>query len=664
MTHDLFVPPSVQELEPFVKAGVLGAAEINVACTFAASNSDATFEVLLAAALAVRAPLHGSICVDLATIRDTVVSTLESTPELATAQSGGEAPYEQQSEAPDDDGDQRLDLLALDWPDAVDWLARVSGSPLVFVADDGGTLGDPDGQLQPLVVEGGLLYLTRYWSLERYVAADLCERSRISSDDEASSSAGGSNGVEAAAVREVRRLFEATATTEQPVDEDQLAAALAAVDRDFVVISGGPGTGKTTTVALLLAGLVGGMHEQGLDQSVALVAPTGKASARMTEALRQAVRALSGVLSGPVEERLNVLEATTIHRLLGSSTGSRFRHSSSDPLPHDIVIVDEVSMVSLSLMAHLLAAVRPGAKVILVGDPYQLASVEAGAVLGDIVGVTGGGVNHVDPGPPAVISDSIRTLNVVHRQDTDSAILELATVIREGRADDVMALLRSGRPDVVWIDPDDTSYRARRRRLEMEIIDAAFASVEAARAGAIEDALSAITRVKVLCALRQGRDGVEGWNQMVEGRLRSSKAIGPVRSYSGRPVMVTENDYLNEVFNGDVGVAVRLGERHQVWFKRGNGNQMVEELRLDRSVTQWAMSIHKSQGSEFPHAIVVLPSPPSRILTRDLLYTGVTRAKDRLTVVAGEASIRLAVERRVARASGLHLRLTSGDERY
>ena len=183
-----------------------------------------------------------------------------------------------------------------------------------------------------------------------------------------------------------------------------------------------------------------------------------------------------------------------------------------------------------------------------------------------------------------------------------------------------------------------------------------------ALAGDVNSALQAIGRVKVLCALRRGSAGVEGWNQRVESRLRSQGKIGPARSYSGRPVMVTENDYLNAVFNGDVGVSVRLDDRYQVWFPRAGGNQMVEEVRLDRSATQWAMSIHKSQGSEFPHAVVALPPPPSRILTRELLYTGVTRAKEQLTMVACEAAIRLAVERRVARASGLHQRLTGGNK--
>lgn len=656
MKDHSFVPAPVHELEPFVRAGVLGDTEIHVACSLAAASSEAGFEVLLAAALAVRAPLHGSICVDLSTVKDTVVSSLESAAQLAAAQSGGEASAEPRVEVAETDVGDGPDLLSLDWPDPSAWLARVCESPLVLVAGATAKLGDPEGRLQPLVVEDGRLYLARYWALERYVAADLRERSRVSTEHDANDSATVPTGFAEAAEREVRRLFHAAATTAHPVDPGQLAAALAAVEGDFVVISGGPGTGKTTTVARLLAGIVGGLDEQGVDRRIALVAPTGKASARMTEAIRGAVGGLSAVLPASVVEHLNALEAITIHRLLGRGTGPGFRHGPHDPLPHDILIVDEVSMVSLSLMAHLLAAVRPGAKVVLVGDPYQLASVEAGSVLGDVVGLAGSGATRVEPEPPAAIRESVRTLSTVHRQDAGSAILELATAIRQGRADDVMALLRSDRSELTWIDPARPGDRARLVHLETEITEAATASVLAARAGNIEVALEAIGGIKVLCALRRREGGVEDWNQTVEERLRADRTIGASRSYSGRPVMVTENDYLNEVFNGDVGVAARLGDRYQVWFPRAGGTQMVEEVRLDRSVTQWAMSIHKSQGSEFPHAVVSLP-PPARILTRELLYTAVTRAKKRLTVVAGEPAIRFAVERRVARASGLHRRL-------
>ena len=166
--------------------------------------------------------------------------------------------------------------------------------------------------------------------------------------------------------------------------------------------------------------------------------------------------------------------------------------------------------------------------------------------------------------------------------------------------------------------------------------------------------------LKVLSALRRGREGVDGWNRRVEEHLRNKDLKRYDDWYTGRPVMVTANDYLNSVFNGDVGVAVRNGDRYQVWFPRADGPQIVEASRLDRVATQWAMSIHKSQGSEFGHVVITLPPPPSRILTRELLYTAVTRAKKEVTIVATEDAIRFAVERPVARASGLAARLADG----
>lgn len=682
MTSDLFVPAQVADLEQFVRAGVLGATEINVACTFASATGDSSFEVMLAAALAVRAPLHGSVCVDLTTIRDTVVSTVESNAHLATAQSDGDRTEDDDEGRAEDllngDGGEQPDLLALRWPDPTSWMDRVNRSPLVLHTDriegqlSGSGGGDVDGMLRPLVSEGGLLYLSRYWSLERYVAADLRERASLCAAGDESRSGGATASDVAAASAEIRRLFDVAAGAERLVDNAQVAASIAAVERDFVVISGGPGTGKTTTVARFLAGLVTGMEGDGTDHRIALAAPTGKAAARMTEAIRHAIGSMGSSLSESVVERLDELDAITIHRLLGRAPGGGFRHGPGDPLPHDILIVDEVSMVSLSLMAHLLAAVRRGAKVILVGDPYQLASVEAGSVLGDIVGTgvtvcsdTGGdGARHgSEPAPPPAVAESVMTLGTVHRQGHDSGILTLANLIRMGRTDEVMAFLDSNPGDVIWIDAADARQRPRLDQLKTELTEAALSSVGSARAGSINDALESISRVKVLCALHRGNWGVESWNDLIEGELRSHGVIGQGRSYSGRPVMVTENDYLNEVFNGDVGVAVRHDDRHQVWFRRGSGNHMVEEVRLDRSVTQWAMSIHKSQGSEFPHAVVALPAPPSRILTRELLYTAVTRAKDRLTIVSGEAAIRLAIERRVARASGLHQRLCNPEDK-
>jgi exodeoxyribonuclease V alpha subunit len=334
------------------------------------------------------------------------------------------------------------------------------------------------------------------------------------------------------------------------------------------------------------------------------------------------------------------------------------------------VIVDEVSMVSLSLMAHLLAAIRPDAKVVLVGDPYQLASIEAGAVLGDIVGIGSGGGAVAGTAPPAAIAESVRVLTTVHRQGEDSGILKLAECIRQGDADGAIEILKGSHGDVIWVDPTNPDHKGEKIQAEQDLKGAATKVVSAAQGenAEIEKALEAILSVKVLSALRRGPTGVDHWNQLVENYLRSEELKGYSDWYAGRPVMVTKNDYLNKVFNGDVGVAIAKedlsrDDRFQVWFERAEGNQMVEATRLDQIATQWAMSIHKSQGSEFDHVVVSMPPPPSRILTRELLYTAVTRAKERLTVVATEESIREAIKREVARSSGLAARLANPSSR-
>jgi exodeoxyribonuclease V alpha subunit len=357
-----------------------------------------------------------------------------------------------------------------------------------------------------------------------------------------------------------------------------------------------------------------------------------------------------------VAARLEDVRAVTLHRLLGVRPSGGCRHGRDDPLSADVVVVDEMSMVDLPMTARLLEAVRPDARLVLVGDPSQLASVEAGAVLGDVVGTR-------RREAPASVRDNVVRLRRVHRFGAGSPIAALAAAIDDGDEDRVLALLGPGvvaEPDggdavesVRGIDPDDADAVA---AVVASVVGHAVRLTDLARSGDAAGALAALRRLQVLAATRRGALGVQDWNQRVDeslsawGRLRA-------RWSAGRPVMVTANDHLNGVFNGDVGVVVVERGRTRVAFEGPDGARLLDPFRLDRYERLWAMTIHKSQGSEYDEIVVTLPPPPSPILTRELLYTAVTRARRRVTVIATEDAVRAAVARPVARSSGLAARL-------
>ena len=428
-------------------------------------------------------------------------------------------------------------------------------------------------------------------------------------------------------------------------DGDQARAAVEAVRRRFAVVAGGPGTGKTTTVARIVALLC----EQSPQRPplIALAAPTGKASARLQEAVHEEAARLD--ISDAVRAQLRALSATTIHRLLGYRPGSRsrFRHDREQRLPHDVVIVDETSMVSLSLMARLIEALRSDARLVLVGDPGQLASIEAGAVLGDIVaGASAGGET---PGVAVLVRG---------RRYGDE-IARVAAAIRAGDSDAVVALLRESPGAVTWIDEDPGGPRSV-DAVRAGVVEAGRAAIEAARADRAADALAALARFRVLCAHRRGPMGVSTWTARIETWLESELPGFSARErwYVGRPLLVTENDRELRLYNGDTGVVVRTADdRVLAAFERGGEPVLYSPSRLGAIDTVYAMTIHKSQGSQFQTAAVLLPEPGSRILTRELLYTAATRAQDRLILVGTEETVRAAVDRPVARASGLARRL-------
>jgi exodeoxyribonuclease V alpha subunit len=423
------------------------------------------------------------------------------------------------------------------------------------------------------------------------------------------------------------------------------------------VLAGGPGTGKTTTVARLLTLL----HEQpGPSPRVALAAPTGKAAARLQEAVAAEL---------PAELRSRTPDAATLHRMLGWRPGGRFRYGRSQRLPFDVVVVDETSMVSLTLMARLLEAVRPQARIVLVGDPDQLASVEAGAVLGDLARAPGRPEPSLDAALEAVgvpgglvggsVINGVVTLRHVWR--FGGAIAEFARAVQAGDADTAVALLRGGHPDLAFVDdggdPGTGGVRA-------DVVAAGRELTKAALRGDVSTALAALERHRVLCAHRRGPFGVTRWSAEIERWLRSDlgaalpdTSAGPW--YPGRPVLVTANDYDVGLFNGDTGVAVALPEGLRVAFSRGGEPTLHPPARLSEVATVHAMTVHRGQGSQFRRVTVVLPPAESPLLTRELLYTAVTRAAEFVRVVGTEEAVRAAVARPVSRASGLRHRLAS-----
>jgi len=616
-------PDATGLLAELVDLGVLDPTDVVVADTLGRLWSGASDDPLvrLGVALAVRAPRMGHVCCDLAVVADSVTAEVPADRATTSSPDVGEGPSI----------DRRLDGLG--WPTVEAWQSALAASPLVLVASSGGDGVGVEGN-RPVVLWGTKLYLQRLWTQEAEVARGLRALAAEPADVRGAADV-------------VAALLDGEAAS------DQRRAVGRALAHRLGVIAGGPGTGKTTTIAALLMGAHAAAD--GSPPRVVLAAPTGKAAARVNEALADALaRFASTPLSAehaPVVASalasLEGVEASTLHGLLGASGGPRasYRHDARNPLPHDVVVVDEASMVALPLMAHLLAAVGPHTRLILVGDPHQLASVEAGSVLADIV-VPPEGVT-ADVGPLAEVT-TVLTTNF--RFAEESGIAEVARAVNAGLGDDAVAAL-SGRPDVAWHAVDAAAAPGRAVVLD-ELVGPGSDVVALARSGDADGALVALGACQLLCAHRRGPYGVEAWNRHVGGRLGVTAS-----SPAGRPVLVTRNDSDLGVFNGDVGVVVADGESTRVAFGSAAGTRRLAPVQLEHTETAHALTIHKSQGSEFGVVVVVLPPDGSRLASRQLLYTAVTRAKDRVVVVGTESAVRTAVGRSLARQGGLAERL-------
>ncbi|WP_245004700.1 exodeoxyribonuclease V subunit alpha [Paraburkholderia sacchari] len=654
--------------------------------------------LLLAAALASHQLGRGHVCLDLQATLDDPAFALSLPPD------GPQLPTD---EPPLPPAEVLAGVTLAQWLNALDALDLV---------------GRGQGNT-PLVLAGTRLYLRRYWQYEQDVRAGIEARLALGARIEA--------GLPASRARTALDiLFEPRRAGAKAADWQKLACALAARSA-FGIITGGPGTGKTTTVVKLLALLqtlaLGQAAEGGRPLRIRLAAPTGKAAARLNESISGAVARLpfEALAQQPGTQQVDAAmlrgaiptTVTTLHRVLGTRPGSRrFRHDAGNPLPVDVLVIDEASMVDLEMMAAVLDALPPTARLVLLGDKDQLASVEAGAVLGELCNrareghytqascawleaATGERIEAAmldAHGTP--LDQAVAMLRESHRFASESGIGALAELVNVGDATGVAKIWRHGYTDLArLICPahDDAPLRA---LIVDGIVSGTADEGEGARErhenaaqrrgyrhylltmgalrpapGASPEALSewaaavlnAHTEFQLLCALRRGAWGVDGLNRRVARILQDEGLIEALGDwYAGRPVLVTHNDYELGLMNGDIGIALDLPVAAgappvlRVAFPAGDGTggvKWVSPSRLQGVETVFALTVHKSQGSEFTHAALVLPDTYSPILTRELVYTGITRARAFLTLALpeGRSVLDRAVQAKVQRASGL-----------
>ncbi|MDY6880041.1 MAG: exodeoxyribonuclease V subunit alpha [Thermodesulfobacteriota bacterium] len=569
--------------------------------------------LLLGAALASRATGEGHVCVDLAEVEHELLID--------------EAPRDVQDHC----------------PSLSEWICELESCTVI---------GRP-GEYKPLILDDrSRLYLYRYWEYEQHLADRIKKRATGEIEDVDLQVLGSG----------LSRLF----PHQESGTDWQKVAAFASLTKRYCVISGGPGTGKSVLIAKILDLIM--EQDRGKEVRIALAAPTGKAAARLTEAMRT-----EGVSRWGSGKEAVVPQASTLHRVLGHVKGSPyFRHNRENPLSVDTLVVDEASMVDLALMSKLMEALPPHCRLILLGDKDQLASVEAGAVLADICEashvdrfsssfskryhqVTGETIDSdTNDRGRSVIMDCVVELKKSYRFPQESGIGKMSRAINRGDGDLALSLLKDDTyQEIQWrkLPTTDQLYR----ELRGPVLDGLRPFLQAQDP---EEALFLFGRFSVLSAVRRGPYGVSALNRVVERILEDENLIRREKPwYRGRPVMVTTNDYDLGLYNGDIGVILPdpLSEgRLQVFFlSPGGAVRKFSPIRLPAHETVYAMTVHKSQGSEFDEVLLVLPDRPSPVLTRELIYTGLTRAREKVSVWGRPSVFLFGVSRRTRRRSGL-----------
>lgn len=622
-------------LAVFTKHGLLGRLDVEFVRLLMRQGFQVEPEAAIAIAFASRAPQLGHVCAPVGALKTLSRQELD------------------------------VDLEKLPWPDAALALKQLRGLDCVREPSRG------DERATPLVLVDDRLYLDRMYLDECAVADAIKARLvgvRTLSADEA-----------ADARATLKKLFD---HPKYEPNEEQMRAAATALLRDFTVITGGPGTGKTTTVTRVLASWLARESEL----RIKLVAPTARAAAHLAESIQREVSTLRGRFPDDLLDAIPT-EASTIHRALGTipNRARTFRHNAQSPLPTDALVVDETSMVDISLLARLLEALTEDTRVVLLGDRDQLASVAAGAALADLCGPRSrvaqtaqmaklspdfakrlGALVDVpeqliaNTAVPA-ISDAVVRLETSHRFPADSPLGELAAAINSADVDGIESVFRRAAGDansplrLVEPTPDGALPRA----ILQSIVDA-FDGVQ--RSPDPSSALEKLNELRVLCAVREGGLGVGPVNERVGRALARRLGQDPAQPFRhGVVVMVTQNDYGVRLFNGDIGLLLKQpgqGGRIHVFFKNGSEEpRSLSPSRLPPHETAFAMTIHKSQGSEFQKVVVLLPAKPSPILTAELIYTAITRSKSHVTIVGRLDTLLAAITQRITRGSGLEAAL-------
>ncbi|MEL7834541.1 exodeoxyribonuclease V subunit alpha [Fodinibius sp. Rm-B-1B1-1] len=534
------------------------------------------------------------------------------------------------------------DEMALRAPEVKPWRRSLQESPVV---------GSP-GDYKPLIVDdANRIYMHKLWYYEHTLAQGLIQKSCIQVDN-----------VDVELLQQgLERLFKHS--TEQP--DWQKVAAATSVRNKLSIISGGPGTGKTSTVVRILA-LILEQHQQSETViDIALAAPTGKAAARLKNSIMEAREGLA------VADEIRALipeNAQTLHQLLGARRHSaRFRHDAENPIPYDLVIVDEVSMVDQALMSKLMEALLDDAHLILLGDKDQLASVEAGSVLGDICQPDENKFSeeHHDwlselsisiPNKYIVansntLSDNITLLTKSYRFNVDSGIAQLSEAVNSGKADRAVRVLQDQQFDDVVLNEIESS-EALQAAIERKLPSYFEAMINA---NAPKESLDYFKQFRILSAHRKGATGVENIN-MLAAKILHEKNLIPkyAKWYVGKPVIINSNDYSLNLYNGDIGICLadENGEL-RVYFEHEGEVRGIAPNRLTDFSTAYALTVHKSQGAEFDKVMLVLPRTVSKVLSRELIYTALTRARTAITILGKESILKEGIKRNIRRSSGL-----------